>query len=103
MPRSVAFQQLVDVLDIVQRVVYEEAQFWNDAQLLAQTLAKVESHGLHVGIDILQQFLSTCGREDAQVDGSHTEVGTDAYVGHRDEHPVGGLRLTLEDLTQLLL
>ena len=79
---SFAFQQLVDVLDIVQGIVDEEAQFWYDAQLFSQTLAQIETHGLHVGIDVFQQFLPPLRWEDAQVDGCHTEVGTDADIGH---------------------
>ena len=43
-------QQLVDVVDIVERVVEEEAQLGDDAQLVAHTLAEVIAYrGLVAG------------------------------------------------------
>ena len=53
-------QQLVDVVDIVERVVEEEAQLGDDAQLVAHTLSEVVANGGLVaghGIDNLFAFL----------------------------------------------
>lgn len=49
-------QQLINMLQIVEGIVEEEAQFGNDAQLFAHSASQFKAHGLLIGRDILQCF-----------------------------------------------
>ena len=51
------FEQVVNVVNVVQAVVYKEPKLRYDAQLVAHALAKFVSHGFLVGRDILQKLL----------------------------------------------
>ena len=91
------------MLCVVQRVVDEELQLWDDAQLVADTCAQLVAHGLGVGVNVLQDFFGAFRREDAEVAACHAQVGADAHDADRHQHAVGGLCLPLEDVAQLFL
>ena len=96
-------QQFVDVLDIVKRVVDEEAQFGNDAHLVSDACSKFVADGLFVRVDVFYQLLRTVGGEDAQIGSADAQVGRDADTCHRNHHAVHHPRLALEYLGKLLL
>ena len=51
-------EQLVDALQVVQAIIQEETQLWDDAQLVSYFLAQVVANGLLVRRDVLQDFLT---------------------------------------------
>ena len=52
-------KQFVNVFDIIERIVDEEFQFGNDAQLMAHALTQFEAHRLHVGVDVGHDFFAS--------------------------------------------
>lgn len=51
-------EQFIDVFDIIKRIVDEEFQFGDDAQLMAHALTQFEAHRLHIGVDISHDFIA---------------------------------------------
>ena len=51
-------EQFVDVFDIIERIVDEEFQFGDDAQLMAHALTQFEAHRLYVGVDVGHDFFA---------------------------------------------
>ena len=76
------------MLQVIQTVVQEEAELWNDAQLVSHLSAQVEADGLLVGIDILQNLLTLLRWEHAEVSGADAEVWTHSYLGYTYHHAV---------------
>ena len=96
-------EQLVDALNIIERVVHEEAQFGDDTQLVAYACAKLVADGLLVGCDVAENLVSLLRREHAEVSGENAEVGRHAATCYADHYAVHGASLRLEDKAQLLL
>ena len=96
-------KKLIDVLRIVQAVVHEELELRDDAKLEAGALSEFVADLLHVGIDVVADFLGTFAGEDAQIAAAHAHVGTDAAGCDGHEDTACGLGLSLEDVAQLLL
>ena len=61
------FQQFVNTINIVQTIVNEEAQLWDDAELVAYTLTEVIANHRLISGDILDYFISLFRREDAEI------------------------------------
>lgn len=97
------FQQFVDSFQIVQRVVHEELQFGDDAQLMTHTGAQLEAYGLHVPIDVLDDFFAPLRGEYAEVGPCYAHVGADAHGADGNQYAGHGLGLQQEDVTQFLL
>ena len=55
---SLLLEQFVDVFDIIERIVDEEFQFGDDAQLMAHALTQLEAHRLYVGVDVGHDFFT---------------------------------------------
>ena len=91
------------MLDVVQRVVDEEAQLGHDAQLMAHALSQSEANLLTVFLDVLEQFLALFRREDAQIGCADAQVGRDLGSCHADHHAVHSACLFLENHAQLFL
>lgn len=51
-------EQFIDVFDIIKRIVDEEFQFGDDAQLMAHALTQFEAHRLYVGVDVGHDFIA---------------------------------------------
>ena len=96
-------QEFVNMVDVVEGVVDEEAQFGDDAHLVADARAQLVADGLHVRVDVLDDFLAALAGEYAQVGGADAQVGR--YLGARnaDHDAVHGARLLLKNLCQFLL
>lgn len=75
-------KQIVDVLNVVERIVDEELEFWDDAKLMTFEIAESKANLACLCIDVLKQFLSLVGWEDAEVCLSYREVWTYAYHAH---------------------
>ena len=91
------------MFDVVEAVVDEELEFGDDAQLLAHSCAKVEANLLLVGIDVLHNLLCLLAWEDAEIDATHTQIGTDAASTHAHQNASHRTCLLLKDVAQLLL
>ncbi len=88
---------------IVQRVVHEELELRDDAELFADASAEFIADLSLVRVDVLHYLLGFLAWEDAEIDAAHTQVGTDAAStdAHQDApHRTG---LLLEDVAQFLL
>ena len=91
------------MLNIVQRVVDEELQFRDDAELLANSCAKLVAHLPLVRIDVLHNLLRPLAWEDAEIDAAHAQVGADAAYADAHKHASHSACLLLKDIAQLLL
>ena len=88
---------------VVQAVVHEELELWDDAELLAYAGTEFEANLLLVRVDVLHNLLSLFAWEDAEIDAAHAQVGTDAASADAHQHPSHRTRLLLEDIAQLFL
>lgn len=91
------------MIDIVERIVYEEFQLGYDAQLVAQTSAQFIAQFAHIIVDIGQDFSRAFRGEYAQVTTTYAQVWTDTHCAHRYQHTVHTLGLFLKNVTQFLL
>lgn len=91
------------MLNVVERVINEEAELGNDAELIVHTPSQLIADTLLIGLNVFQQLVGPFGWEDAQMSRADTQVGRHACGGDADEHTVHLLCLTLEDIGQLLL
>ena len=91
------------MFDVIEAVVDEELEFWNDAELLADTGAKFVANLALVGVDVLHDFLCLLAGEDAEIDAALAQVGADATDADADQNATHGTCLLLENVAQLLL
>ena len=82
-------QQLVNVLDIIKRVIDKEAQLGDNSQLVSHARTQFVAYGFLVSRDVLYQFFRLLGRKYAQICRADAKVGTDAAARnahHRAPH-----------------
>ena len=91
------------MLNIIQRIVHEELQLRDDAELLADAGTEFVAHLSLVGVDVLYDSLRLLAGEDAEIDAAHAEVRADAAGTHTHQHPSHRTGLLLKDIAQLLL
>ena len=91
------------MLDVIQRIVDEELQFRDDAELLANAGAKFVANLLLVGIDVLHNLFRLLTREYAEINAADTQVGTYAANADAHQHASHLACLPLEDVAQFLL
>ena len=91
------------MVNVVERIVDEEFQFGDDAQLIAQATAQLVAQFAHIAVDIVKDFGRALRWEDAEIAAAHTEVGTDTYSADRHKYAVEAGRLFLEYIAQFLL
>lgn len=98
-------KQVVDVLDVVERVVLEELQFGDDAELFpdapAEKPAQVTAHLVDLSHDPGLRLVRRA--EDAQMNSCVRHVTGDVDLRHGDHHVAVRLYLPLKYLTKLLL
>ena len=71
--------------------------------MVPHALSQLIADLTHVGVDVVTDFLGSLAGEDAEVAAANTHVRTDATDRNADEHTPCGLRLTLKNITQLML
>ena len=91
------------MFDVIQRIIDEELEFGDDAELLADAGAEFVANLTLVGVDILHDFLCLLAGEDAEIDAAHAQVGADAADADAHQHASHRTRLLLKDIAQLLL
>jgi len=91
------------MFDVIEAVVDEELEFWDDAELFADTGAKFVANLALVGVDVLHDFLCLLAGEDAEIDAALAQVGADAADADADQNATHGTCLLLENVAQLLL
>lgn len=99
-------QQVIDVLYVVERVINEEFELRDDAQLLALAQAKATTQiGSIFFYDAKNLLLAYAAYgEDAQVNAGYREVGRDAHTCDGDERVAHyGLHFFQEDFAHILL
>ena len=96
-------EEFVDVFDIVERVVYEELEFGNDAQLMAHAVAQFEAHLLCVVVDVGDDFSAALRGEDAEIYAADAHVGRDAHCAYRYEDTGHRLCLLLKNVAKFFL
>ena len=100
---SVFLEQAVDVLKIIERVIEEELELRNDAELMTLQLAHLIAYLGCVVVDVLQDVLCFLRWEDTEVGFRHTQVGTDSHHTYAHENAPCLTRLCLKDVAQVLL
>ena len=96
-------KKLIYILGVVEAVIDEELEFWDDTQLVARALSQLIANLADVGVDVVADFLCTFAGEDAQVAAADAHVGADAAGGDGDDDTASGLCLALEDVAELFL
>ena len=96
-------KKFIYILGIVEAVIDEELEFWDDAQLVSRALSQLIANLADVGVDVVADFLSTFAGKNAQVATADAHVGADAAGGDGDDDTPRGLCLALEDIAELLL
>ena len=91
------------MFNVIQRIVDEELEFRNDAELLADSCAKLEANLLLIGVDVLHYLLCLLAWEDAEIDATHAQVGADAASTDAHQNASHRTGLLLKDVAQLLL
>ena len=91
------------MFDVIEAVVDEELEFRNDAELLADSCAKLEANLLLIGVDVLHNLCCLLAGEDAEIDAALAQVGADATDADADQNATHGTCLLLENVAQLLL
>ena len=91
------------MVNVVERIVDEEFQFGDDAQLIAQATAQLVTQFAHIAVDVLKDFGRTLRWKDAEIAATHAEVGADTYGADRHEYAVETGCLFLEYIAQFLL
>ena len=75
-------QQLVDVLNVVKRIVDVESYLGNDTQLVTYLVAKLKAYCLDVCVQVFNHLVAFLRWEHAQVGLRDTQVGAHAYCAH---------------------
>ena len=91
------------MFNVIQRIVDEELEFRNDAELLADSCAKLEANLLLIGVDVLHYLLCLLAGKDAEIDAANAQVGTDAANTDAYQDASHRACLLLEDVAKLLL
>ncbi len=91
------------MFNVIQRVVPEELQLRDDAQLLSHTQAQFVAHLLLVVVDILKNLLRTFAGENAQVSPADAQIRADAAGAYTYQYTAHGAGLFLEYIAQFLL
>ena len=100
------FQEALDVLDIVERVVEVEFEMGDDAQLLTFAEAEAPPQVGRVLADELEEplFGPLADNHQRDVDAGDGEVGGDAHLGDGDKRRTEDrLGLAEEDIAHILL
>lgn len=103
MGMTLLIKQTVDVLNIVEGVIDEELEFWDDAKLMAFKVAKSEANLTCLSIDVLEYLLCLVGWEDTEVCLCNREVWADTNYRHRDKDTACLACLLLEDCAEVFL
>ena len=74
------------MLQVIQTVVQEEAELWNDTQLVSHLSAQVEADGLLVGIDVFQNLLTLLRWEHAEVSSADAKIRAYSYLSNTYHH-----------------
>ena len=100
----VVFERLLDMVDILQRIVEKELDFGHVLDLIADALAQSVADELVVAVKLLHQCGAAPEGEDADVNLGVTEIGRHAHGRDRDERtPDDALALLLKDFGDVLL
>ena len=91
------------MINVIQRVVYEEFQLGDDTQLLTHAGSQLVAHLLLVVVDVLHNLLCPFAGEYTQVGAADTKVGADATGTHTNQYSSHSAGLLLKDITQFLL
>ena len=96
-------EEFVDVLKIVHRIVDEELQFGDDAQLEPYACAQFVAYACVLLVDGIQNFFRTFRGEYADVGAADAHVGADVGLGDADNHSVHAFGILLEDVAEFFL
>ena len=100
---ALLFQEFVDVLQIVHRIVDEEFEFGDDAQLMPHARAELIANARVLRIDALQDVFRLLRGEDADVCAAYAHVGADVSLRDAHDDARHGFGIFLEDVAQFLL
>ena len=100
---SLLGEEVVDIVDVVERIIQIEAQFGTLPQLEAHLLREFITDGLGAVADTFEQFLRPLGGENRKIDLGNAEVWRHADYAYRHQCAVGLGGLLTEDFTEFLL
>lgn len=96
-------KKMVDILDIVERIIDIELQLGTLAKLEPDLLRKLIADCLGRSIDALYHVLGLVRRKNRQIGAGDRKVGSHAHGTHRNDDTVGFSCLKTEYFAQLLL
>ena len=91
------------MLNVIERIVDKESQFWDDAHLISYACAQFVTYLLGVGIDIGKDLFAFLAGEHTQLGCADTQVWRYLGTCNRYHHTVSGTRLLLEYEREFLL
>ena len=103
MKMGVCGENSVDVLDIVEGIIEEETQVGTLAKGRLNGLCQLITTGAGLALDVVEDFLSSFGGEDAEIDTSDAQVGRYSHRAHRYEHITHAGGLAAKYLAQFFL
>ena len=78
----VALEEVVDMLDVVERIIEIESQFGCLAQLESHLLGKVVANRLRVFVDICHYLLPLVRWENTEICFGNAQIGLDTHCAH---------------------
>ena len=100
---GVGSEQIVDVLNIVERIVDIEIQFRHLAQLIAHALRQVVAHRFGVGRNVVHNGIGLITGKHAQIHPSDAQVGRHSHGAHTHQHAGGFCGFQSKNFAQLFL
>lgn len=91
------------MVNVVQRIVNEETQFGDDAELLSASFAQFVAHATHVCHDVIECLFRFFGREYTQIGAANAQIRADVNLAYAHEHTARLCGLQAENVAEFLL
>ena len=82
------FEQIVNIFDIIERIIYKKRQVRDNSHLFANPERKLMPDFLLGSVNALKNFLFITRPEKAQVNPCKGEIGRNTHFGYRDQKPL---------------
>ena len=82
------FKQIVNVFDIIERIIYKKRQIRDNPHLFSDPECKLMSDFFFGFVDALKDFLFITRPEKAQIYPCKGKIGRNIHFGYRDQKPL---------------
>ena len=81
-------KQIVDVFNIIERIIYKKRQIGNNPHLFANPEGKLMPDFFFGFVDALKNFFLIACPEKAQVNSCKGKIGRNTHFGYRNQKPL---------------